>query len=151
MHVGNALLALGAEAGDKEHLTVVVLAMKKDGLVLPGSRQEGGRRARLPGAQPSRRTSAVSLWPSRKRLGPDAHARQCGRYSSFLNWSGTLPALPLKTSSLIAVLMLGVPRRGPCELVCRRWRGRSIKWSRLQRPLMATKHVSGPPSCCRAI
>jgi len=97
MHVGNALFALGAEAGDKEHLTVVVLAMKKDGLVLPGSRQE----ARLPGAQPSRRTSAVSLWPSRKRLGPDAHARQCGRHSSFLNWSGTLPALPLKRSSLM--------------------------------------------------
>ena len=48
MHVGNALsLALGAEAGDKEHLTVVVLAMKKDGLVLPGSRQEG-RPARSP-------------------------------------------------------------------------------------------------------
>jgi len=37
MHVGNALsLALGAEASDKEQLTVVVLAMKKDGLVLPG-------------------------------------------------------------------------------------------------------------------
>jgi len=36
IHVDNALsLALGAEAGDKEHLTVVVLAMKKDGLVLP--------------------------------------------------------------------------------------------------------------------
>ena len=47
MHVGNALLALGAEAGDKEHLTVVVLAMKRDGLVLPGSRQEG-RPARSP-------------------------------------------------------------------------------------------------------
>ena len=41
MHVGNALsLALGAEAGDKD-LMAVVLAMKKDGLVLPCSRQEG--------------------------------------------------------------------------------------------------------------
>jgi len=41
MHVGNALsLALGAEAGDKEHLMAVVLAVKKEGLVLPGSRQE---------------------------------------------------------------------------------------------------------------
>ena len=41
-NVGNALsLALRAEACDNEHLMVVVLAMKKDGLVLPGTRQEG--------------------------------------------------------------------------------------------------------------
>jgi len=41
-HVGSALsLALGAEAGDKQHLMAVVLAVKKDGLVPPGSRQEG--------------------------------------------------------------------------------------------------------------
>jgi len=41
VRVGYALsLALGAEADDKEHLMVVVLAMKKDGLLLPGSRQE---------------------------------------------------------------------------------------------------------------
>ena len=41
-HVGSALsLALGAEAGDKQHLMAVVLAVKTDGLVPPGSRQEG--------------------------------------------------------------------------------------------------------------
>jgi len=41
-HVRIALsLALGAKAGDQDRHMVVVLAMKKDGLVLPGSRQEG--------------------------------------------------------------------------------------------------------------
>jgi len=32
---------LGAKAGNQDHHMVVVLAMKKDGRVLPGSRQEG--------------------------------------------------------------------------------------------------------------
>ena len=41
-NVGNTLsLALRAEASDNEHLMVVVLMMKKDGLVLPDSCQEG--------------------------------------------------------------------------------------------------------------
>jgi hypothetical protein len=41
-HVQIALsLALGAKACDQDHHMVVALAMKKDGLVLPGSRQEG--------------------------------------------------------------------------------------------------------------
>jgi len=41
-HVRIALsLALGVKAGDQDHHMVVALAMKKDGLVLPGSRQEG--------------------------------------------------------------------------------------------------------------
>ena len=47
-HVQIALsLALGAKACDEDHHMVVVLAMKKEGLVLPGSRQEG-RPAHVP-------------------------------------------------------------------------------------------------------
>ena len=49
MHVGNALsLVLGAKACDQGYHMAVVLAVKKDGLVLPGSRQEG-RPAHAPG------------------------------------------------------------------------------------------------------
>ena len=41
-HVNNALsLALGAKAINQDHHMVVVLAMKKDGLVLSVNRQEG--------------------------------------------------------------------------------------------------------------
>jgi len=88
MHVGNALsLALGAEAGDKQHLMAVVLAVKKDGLVLPRSRQEG-RPAHAPGQSAAvlSALSAVLLSHHRQHLNPARPLRQSKAAGTPAGW-----------------------------------------------------------------
>ena len=112
MHVGNALsLVLGAKACDQGYHMAVVLAVKKDGLVLPGSRQEGRRPGRSAAVATVECCVALAFTsaPRTDRACPSV-------WSAHLIYerSRTLPALPLKKrSSLTAVGTVDVPRHGP--------------------------------------
>jgi len=128
MHVGNALsLALGAEAGDKEHFMVVVLAMEKDGLELQGCLKEG-----RPAHAPARSTAvatdeccvalAVTQASWAGRAGPSVWLAQL--ISELILDFGDAS----RRLSLTVAWILDVTRRGPCRQACRRWRGRSTEW-----------------------
>ena len=129
-HVGNALsLALGAEACDNQHIMVVVLAMKKEGLVPPGSRQEG-----LPALAHARSTAfatdencvalAVTQASRAGRTGPLVWPVQL----ISENCSRALVEMTSMSLSLTVVWILDVAHSGPCRQACRQWRGRSTEW-----------------------